>query len=108
MKCDIEYLKEVVLQEIPVKPCGKHHKDIAFNTGLSCRDVRIVIQKLRDDGYPICGTPQDGYWIARYSGELNITIKTLQNHCDSAMTTMNALREAQKQLQKQEALDNGY
>ena len=97
-----KYYLDIILHSIPNEPCKVSSKDIAYNTGLNSRDVRYAIQKLRDDGYPICATPEDGYWIARYSQDLNDTISKLQSHINNSQDTLDALLNARDKLRREE------
>lgn len=103
-KKDESYLKDVVLSQIPDEPIGMSSSDIGRNINLSSRDVRLIIQKLRDDGNPICGTPHDGYWVARTSFDMNETIKKLESHISNCHYTLEALKSAQEQLKASEGI----
>ncbi len=104
-KQEEDYLKERLLSVIPNEPCGTSSKDLSDLTGLNSRDVRLLIQKLRNEHYPICGTPEHGYWIAKYPGELNDTINRLQSHVKNCNSTILALQIAQSKLQGSEEND---
>ena len=93
-KVDYEFYKELVLQEIPLEPCGKHHKDIAFNTGLRPVFVRDIIRMLRDDGIPICSNPREGYWMARTSTEIQSVINMFESYINSMANTIASLKIA--------------
>lgn len=88
---DTDYLKLLVLSRIPNRPTGVNSKDIARQTGVNSRNVRFIIQMLRDDGEPICGTPQKGYWIAQYSDELNESINKLKSQITTMHDTLDSL-----------------
>ena len=103
-KKDESYYKELVLSQIPNEPSGMNSKDISKNINLCSRDVRLIIQKLRDDGHPICGTPHDGYWVARTSFDMNETIKKLESHISNCNYTLEALKSAQEQLKASEGI----
>lgn len=102
---DEEYLKEVILKLIPNEPYNVGSKQLASYTGLKSRDVRLLIQKLRDDGNPICATPQDGYWIARTSDDMKETLAKMKSHIFNCKDTYNALIKCQNQLKQQEGND---
>jgi len=102
---DESYFKELILNFIPTEPNNTNSKQLAEYIGLNARDVRLIIQKLRDDGYPICGTPYNGYWMARTSWDMNETMKKLQNHIDSCQMTLDALMECQRKLRESENLE---
>lgn len=54
-------------------------RELAKNTDLRPRNIRLYITDLRDDGHAICGTPRDGYFIAETAEELNTTCEFLHN-----------------------------
>lgn len=54
--------------------------------------------------YAICGTPNEGYWIAQTSFELNDTIAKMRSHIEQSTDTLDALIEAQKRLEIKEGL----
>ena len=103
---DESYFKELILNFIPKEPANMNSKQLAEYIGLNARDVRLLVQKLRDDGYPICSTPKNGYWIARSSYDLNETMKKLQNHIDSCQMTLDALECCQRKLRERENLED--
>lgn len=106
-KKDENYLKELVLSHIPNEPCGVNSKDISSNINLCSRDVRLIIQKLRDDGHPICATPENGYWMARTSWDMNDTMIKLKAHIKNSIDTYNSLVESQNALKRKEG-NNEY
>ena len=99
---DLNFMQECVLRFIPNEPTGVHSKDIARNTGENERDIRYIIQTLRDNGVPICATPKDGYWIARTSLDLNETINTLRNHITNCQDTLKSLLDAKAEIERSE------
>ena len=104
---DESYLKELILNIIPTEPVHMNSKKLAEYIGLNARDVRLLIQKLRDDGYPICATPENGYWMARTSGDMNDTIIKLKAHIKNSIDTYNSLVESQNALKRKEG-NNEY
>ena len=78
---------------------------LAYQTGLNSRDVRFIIQKLRDDEYPICSTPEKGYWIAQTSFDMDETMKKLESHIKSCQDTLECLSKAQRNLIKKEYME---
>lgn len=100
------YLKELVLSVIPEVANGTSSTQIAEVTGLNARDVRYLIQKLRDNGCPICATPAKGYWLARYSYELDETLAKLKSHIKNCTETYNALIRSQMKLKQKEYRDD--
>lgn len=104
---DEKYLKETLLRLIPHEPCNINAKNLAYCIGLNARDVRLLIQKLRDDGNAICATPKDGYWIARTSFDMDETLAKMKAHIENCVQTYNSLAECQNYLKRQEG-DNEY
>lgn len=104
-----QYLKEIVLSMIPNEPCGMSSANIERNTGIKSRDVRYIIQLLRDEGKPICATPENGYWIARYSGDFDETLSKMKSHisnCQVTQVTYEALENCRRRMKRSEG-ENG-
>ena len=101
------YFKELLLNYIPTEPTHMNSKQLAEYIGLNARDVRLLIQKLRDDGYPICATPKYGYWIAQTSWDMNDTLIKLKAHIKNSIDTYNSLVESQNELKRKEG-NNEY
>lgn len=104
---DESYFKELILNIIPTEPAHMNSKQLAEYIGLNSRYVRLLIQKLRDDGYPICATPENGYWMARTSWDMNDTIIKLKAHIENSIDTYNSLVESQNALKRKEG-NNEY
>lgn len=104
---DESYLKELILNIIPTEPTHMNSKQLAEYIGLNARDVRLLIQKLRDDGYPICATPENGYWMARTSWDMNDTMSKLKAHIQNSVDTYNSLVYCQNELKRKEG-NNEY
>ena len=104
---DESYLKELILNIIPTEPTHMNSKQLAEYIGLNARDVRLLIQKLRNDGYPICATPENGYWMARTSWDMNDTIIKLKAHIENSIDTYNSLVKSQNELKRKEG-NNEY
>ena len=104
---DEKYLKELVLGCIPNEPTGLSSTKLADYIGLNARDFRLLVQKLRDDGYPICATPEQGYWMARTSCDMIDTINKLQSHINNSIVTYNSLVKSQNALKRKEG-NNEY
>lgn len=99
---DLNFMQERVMRFIPNEPSNIHSRDIARNTGESERDIRYIIQTLRDNGVPICATPKDGYWIARTSWDLNETIKNMESHIQNCKDTLQSLLDAKSEIERSE------
>lgn len=104
---DEKYLKELVLGHIPDEPARLSSAKLAYYLGLNARDIRLLVQKLRDDGYPICATPEQGYWMARTSWDMNDTMIKLKAHIKNSIDTYNSLVESQNALKRKEG-NNEY
>ena len=104
---DESYFKELLLNCIPTEPTHTNSKKLAEYIGLNARDVRLLIQKLRDDGYPICATPEKGYWMARTSWDMADTMSKLKAHIKNSIDTYNSLVESQNALKRKEG-NNEY
>lgn len=57
------------------------------------RRIRAWISDLRDDGNAICGTPQDGYFIAETPEELEETCEFLSNRALHSLHLESRLRK---------------
>ena len=101
------YFKELLLNYIPTEPTHMNSKQLAEYIGLKSRDVRLLVQKLRNDGYPICATPDQGYWMARTSLDMNDTMSKLKAHIKNSIDTYNSLVESQNELKRKEG-NNEY
>lgn len=94
--------QEQVYNLLPTSPCQLHYNDIASLTGIKQRNVRIIIQELRNLGVPIACIPKDGYWIVENSQDLMPTINMLKNTRDTLNDTINALILAYDKLLEEE------
>lgn len=96
---NLTYLKSVTLDHIPNgRKNAVKCKDLAYWIGVSPRFIRRLIQYLRDDGYPICSTTLDGYWLAVLPEELDSTIKLLEHQRETIDATLESLRETRNYL----------
>lgn len=103
---DLTYLKSITLDYIPNgRQNAVNCKDLAYSVGVSPRFMRRLIQYLRDDGYPICSTTLDGYWLAVLSEELDSTIKLLEHQRETIDTTLESLRNTRNYLGMVEETD---
>jgi len=94
--------QEQVYNLLPTSPCQLHYNDIASLTGIRQRNVRIIIQELRNMGVPIACIPKDGYWIVENPQDLMPTINMLRNTRDTLNDTINALILAYDKLLEEE------
>lgn len=56
------------------------------------RAIRTHISDLREDGIALCGTPKDGYYIAKTAEELQQTCDFLRNRAMHSLTLESRLR----------------
>lgn len=94
--------QEQVYNLLPTSPCQLHYNDIASLAGIRQRNVRIIIQELRNMGVPIACIPKDGYWIVENPQDLMPTINMLKNTRDTLNDTINALILAHDKLLEEE------
>lgn len=94
--------QEQVYNLLPTSPCQLHYNDIASLTGIRQRNVRIIIQELRNMGVPIACIPKDGYWIVENPQDLMPTINMLKNTRDTLNDTINTLILAYDKLLEEE------
>lgn len=94
--------QEQVYNLLPTSPCQLHYNDIASLTGIRQRNVRIIIQELRNMGVPIACIPKDGYWIVENPQDLMPTINMLKNTRDTLNDTINVLILAYDKLLEEE------
>ena len=66
---------------------------LALQLDVPERQVRTLITELRQDGVAICGTPKDGYYIAKDAGELEETCKFLRQRALHSLTLESCLRK---------------
>lgn len=98
-KDNLTYLKSLTLDHIPNgRKNAVKCKDLAYRVGVSPRVIRRLVQYLRDDGYPICSTTLDGYWLAVLPEELDSTIKLLEHQRETIDATLESLRETRNYL----------
>ncbi|MDD5176789.1 MAG: hypothetical protein PHQ05_10245 [Sterolibacterium sp.] len=57
------------------------------------RQVRTLVSEARENGYGICGTPRDGYYIAANAEELEETCQFLRHRAMHSLTLESRLRK---------------
>lgn len=67
-------------------------KALATQLGTTERHVRTLTSELREDGHAVCGTPQDGYYIAATPEELQNTCEFLRSRAMHSLTLESRLR----------------
>lgn len=100
---ELEFAKICVLNYLSYgRNNAIHQKDLRMNTGYDTRFIRYIIQKLRDDGHPICSTTSEGYWLASTSLELKDTLNQLNSQISTLQGTVDALTETYNKLNNNE------
>lgn len=70
------------------------------------RSVRFAVAALREDGHPICAHPNDGYFYAKNSGEINETCEFLYARAMHSLKQIAALkRKSLPEIRGQLGLD---
>jgi len=67
-------------------------KALATQLDTTERHVRTLTSELREDGHAVCGTPQDGYYIAATAEELQNTCEFLRSRAMHSLTLESKLR----------------
>lgn len=57
---------------------GVTARRLCARIGCNDRHLRTLITELRDDGVAVCGTPRDGYYIAKVASEVEDTCRFLR------------------------------
>jgi biotin operon repressor len=68
-------------------------KQLEMQVGTSPRQIRKHISELRDDGHAICGTPEEGYFIAETTEELEHTCGFLRSRAMHSLSLESKLRK---------------
>lgn len=68
-------------------------KALATQHDTTERHVRKIISDLREEGYAVCGTPPDGYFIAANADELEHTCEFLRSRAMHSLTLESRLRK---------------
>jgi biotin operon repressor len=77
----------------PGRENGTGVKQLAAALSAKERHVRQLISDLREDGQPICGTPQDGYFLAETAEELTETCDFLRSRAMHSLSLESKLRK---------------
>jgi hypothetical protein len=74
--------------------CDLLRSEIHLRLGqrVNARDLRKLIEMLRDDGHHVCGTPKTGYFLAESSEELDSTIRFLMKRAMSSLKKVAAMK----------------
>lgn len=66
---------------------------LALVLGCEARHVRILVTELRLEGIAVCGTPQEGYYIAKTAEELESTLAFLRSRAMHSLVLESKLRK---------------
>ena len=92
METNSQYLKALIIQHMPIKRENAIKvKEVADRIGINPRIVRQLVQELRLEGYPICSTTYDGYWLTKNLSDIQDTIIKLQRQYKTLGDTIDAL-----------------
>jgi biotin operon repressor len=67
-------------------------RDITDRTGFNSRTIRVLVNMLRKDGYPIC-SGNNGYWIAKDEREISMTIARMKHEAEEIYGVIDYLKE---------------
>lgn len=65
---------------------------LAMRLGVSERVLRKLVSQAREQGVPLCGKPESGYFIARTAEELNETCRFLENRAMHSLRALSRMR----------------
>lgn len=93
------YINELVINCLSRGKVNAVKQDyIKAKTGLNKRDIRYIVQELRHQGYPICSTTYDGYWLADCEEDLEHCISQLTAQAITLHDTIAALTDTKIKL----------
>lgn len=65
-----------------------NQSELSDYLSLSKRSVRQLVQQARHEGYPICSTPYDGYWLSSDANDISSTIAILRSQVNTLTKTI--------------------
>lgn len=65
-----------------------NQSELSDYLSLSKRNVRQLVQQARHEGYPICSTPYDGYWLSSDANDISSTIAILRSQVNTLTKTI--------------------
>lgn len=104
-KKDEDYLKQLVIAALPLRPSNISSTQLSQSLGINSRDVRHLIQLARMDGVPICSTAGKGYWITDDAAELSETIMNMKSTLKTLQGTIDTLELARNIILRSNAHD---
>lgn len=95
MKNSNELLIELLVNFLPTeRENAVNQSDISDYLSLSKRNVRQLVQQARHEGYPICSTPYDGYWLSYDEKDIILTNAILYSQVQTLQRTIHDLNKA--------------
>jgi biotin operon repressor len=89
MKKTNELLIELLVDFLPTdRDSAVNQSEISDYLSLSKRSVRQLVQQARHEGYPICSTPYDGYWLSSDANDISSTITILRSQVNTLTKTI--------------------
>jgi biotin operon repressor len=89
MKKTNELLIELLVDFLPTdRDSAVNQSEISDYLSLSKRSVRQLVQQARHEGYPICSTPYDGYWLSSDANDISSTIAILRSQVNTLRKTI--------------------
>lgn len=99
MNKDSKYFKTLIINSLNRgRDNAVTQEYIKNKTGICKREIRRIMQILRQEGYPICSTTYDGYWIAETKEELDSCINQILAQARTLNETAIALLETKSKL----------
>ena len=95
MKNSNELLIELLVNFLPTeRENAVNQSDISDYLSLSKRNVRQLVQQARHEGYPICSTPYDGYWLSYDEKDIILTNAILYSQVQTLQRTIHDLENS--------------
>lgn len=89
MKNSNELLIELLVNFLPTeRENAVNQSELSDYLSLSKRNVRQLVQQARHEGYPICSTPYDGYWLSSDTNDISSTITILKSQANTLTKTI--------------------
>lgn len=105
MKQNFTSTEEMILELLPECTANCHsyvtQNELSAITGFKTRQIRYIIQTLREKGVAIC-SGDDGYYIALDSMDLACTIQRLSCQMITLKKTLNSLKNTYDKMMLKE------
>lgn len=83
-----------ILQRHTGKSNGIHVKHLAQQLDATERAARKLVAEAREDGMPICGKPESGYYLAANQQEIDETVAFLESRVKTTVDQIARLKNA--------------